>query len=244
MRSPWLGSFLTTAFAILVFGIAMGYLEATVVAYLRAALGLDAFVSLPIAEPGGFDEFAGIEIARELATLLMIVAVGWLAGRSWPERLAWAAVVFGTWDIVYYLGLRSTIGWPPALDTWDILFLVPWTWVGPVWAPMAVSVALISFGLVASSRLRAEHRVTVGRLETTAALAGAALVILSFLVDAERVLAGDASPWSAWPVFWLGMGVAVLAAVTALSGGSRMAAGRTLRISHGPPSGRHRGAGN
>ena len=125
MGSRWPGSFFATAIAVLVFGIAMGYLEAAVVVYLRAALGLGAFVVVPVAEPGEFDAYAGIEITRELATLLMIAAVGWLSGRSWLERLAWAAVVFGTWDIVYYVGLRLAIDWPPALDTWDILFLVP-----------------------------------------------------------------------------------------------------------------------
>lgn len=217
--SRWHGdSFLVTAVVVLAFSIAMGYLEATVVVYLRAALGLGPFDVVPVADPGDFDAFATIEIARELATLVMIATVGWLAGRGWLERLAWAAVVFGTWDILYYVGLWLTIDWPPALDTWDILFLVPMTWVGPVWAPMAVSAALVGFGLAAASRLRAGRQVEVGPVRMIAALAGGGLVILSFLVDADRVLAGDVSPWSAWPVFWLGMGLAALAAATALWG--------------------------
>ncbi len=207
-------SLLATAIAVLAFGIAMGYLEATVVVYLRAALGLDAVV--PVVEPGEFDAYAGIEIARELATLVMIAAVGWLAGRSWLERLAWAAVVFGTWDIVYYGGLWLTIDWPPALDAWDVLFLVPMTWVGPVWAPMAVSAALVGFGLTAAARQRVGPAIAVGRRDMVIALAGGSLVILSFLIDADRVVAGDTSPWSAWPLFWLGMALTAAAAVTAL----------------------------
>jgi len=209
-------SFLSTAIAVLAFGIAMGYLEATVVVYLRAALGLDAVVSVPVAQPGEFDAYAGIEIARELATLVMIAAVGWLAGRSWLERLAWAAVLFGTWDIVYYGGLWLTIDWPPALDAWDVLFLVPMTWVGPVWAPMAVSAALVGFGLTAAAGLRAGRAIRVGRTSMVLAVAGGGLVILSFLVDADRVVAGDTSPWSAWPLFWLGMALAAAAAVMVL----------------------------
>jgi len=59
--------------------------------------------------------FLPTEVAREAATLVMIAAVGWLAGRSPTERLAWAAVVFGTWDITYYLGLWLVIGWPESL---------------------------------------------------------------------------------------------------------------------------------
>jgi hypothetical protein len=155
-RSP--SSFLTTAIAVLTFGIAMGYLEAAVVVYLRAALDLASVGLAPVADVAEFDTFAGIEITRELATLMMIATVGWLAGRGGLDRLAWAAVVFGAWDIVYYLGLRLTIGWPPALDTWDILFLVPMPWVGPVWAPMVVSGALVGFGLAAAHRLRRAPR--------------------------------------------------------------------------------------
>ena len=223
MSSRSLDSFLATAVVVLAFSIAMGYLEATVVVYLRAALGLGPFDVVPVADRGDFDAFATIEVARELATLVMIATVGWLAGRSWLERLAWAAVVFGTWDILYYVGLWLTIDWPPALDTWDILFLVPMTWVGPVWAPMAVSAALVGFGLAAASRLRAGRPVEVGPVRMIAALAGGGLVILSFLVDADRVLAGDVSPWSAWPLFWLGMALAALAAATALWGAKRPA---------------------
>ncbi len=225
--SRWPGSFLGTAIAVLAFGMAMGYLEATVVVYLRAALGLDPRIAVPVADPGAFDAYAGIEIARELATLLMIAAVGWLAGRSWIERLAWAAVVFGAWDIVYYVGLRLTIDWPPALDTWDVLFLVPLTWVGPVWAPMAVSAALVGFGLAAAWTPRAGRSIDIGLPGMLVALAGGGLVILSFLVDADRVLDGDTSPWSAWAPFWLGMALAAAAALMALArGASRHAAAR------------------
>ncbi len=221
-------SFLATAIVVLAFGIAMGYLEATVVVYLRAALGLDAAVPVPVAQPGEFDAYAGIEIARELATLVMIAAVGWLAGRSWLERLAWAAVVFGTWDIVYYAGLWLTIDWPPALDAWDVLFLVPMTWIGPVWAPMAVSTALVGFGLAAAARLRAGREIAIGRRGMVIALAGGGLVILSFLVDADRVVAGDTSPWSAWPLFWLGMVLTAAAAVMAFWRGARTATSGAL----------------
>jgi hypothetical protein len=215
-------SFLATAIVVLAFGIAMGYLEAAIVVYLRAALGLAPLGLVPVADVAEFDAFAGIEIARELATLVMITTVGWLAGRGGLERLAWAAVIFGSWDIVYYLGLWLAIGWPSALDAWDILFLIPMPWVGPVWAPLVVSGALIGFGLAAAHRLRAGRPVLVGPLRMIAALAGGGLVILSFLVDADRVLAGDTSAWSAWPLFWLGMGLAAVAAATALSGRPRI----------------------
>jgi len=209
-------TFATTALAIIAFGAAMGYLEAAVVVYLRAALELLPG-ALPADDPDTFGTFEAIEIARELATLVMIGAVGWLAGRDRYERLAWASVVFGLWDIVYYAGLRIAIGWPPAFDTWDVLFLVPGPWVGPVWAPILVSAALVGFGLAGARRLRTGEPVAVGARRTVAAIGGGALVILSFLVDTNRVLDGDVSAWTGWPLFWAGMALATVATASALT---------------------------
>ncbi|HSO28784.1 MAG TPA: hypothetical protein VLS28_02665, partial [Candidatus Sulfomarinibacteraceae bacterium] len=180
-----------------------------------AALELQPGV-LPAPDPATFGRFEAIEIARELATLVMIAAVGWLAGRSRFERLAWAAVVFGLWDLVYDLGLRLAIGWPSVFDTWDVLFLVPMPWVGPVWAPILVSAALVGFGLAAARRLRAGRPIVVGFRPAVAAVAGGGLVILGFLVDADRVLGGDASAWNGWPLFWAGMAVAAVATLAVL----------------------------
>jgi hypothetical protein len=210
------GVLLPTALAVIVYGVAMGFLEAVVVVYLRAAIGLTPAGLVPAYDPATFDAFAGVEIARELATLVMIGAVGWLAGRSGLERLAWAAVAFGVWDIVYYLGLRITVGWPPSLGTLDVLFLVPTPWIGPVWAPILASVALVAFGLAAARRLRAGQPIIISPWRVIGALAGAALVIFGFVVDADRILAGEAGGWTGWPLFGAGMALASAAIVTAL----------------------------
>ena len=213
----------------------MGYLEAAVVVYLRAALDVVPS-AIPAHDPGSFGTFEAIEIARELATLVMIAAVGWLAGRTGLERLAWAAVVFGAWDIVYYLGLRVGIGWPESLATWDVLFLVPIPWVGPVWAPIVVSVALVGSGLAAARRLRAGRTIRVGRAQAIAAFAGGGLVIMSFLVDSTRALAGDTSAWTGWPLFGAGMALATAATITALAGTSPTVAPGAVRPRHGSES--------
>lgn len=205
--------FLGTAVAVLAFGAAFGYVEAAVVVYLRAALGLVPGAVMAH-DPATFGTFEAVEIARELATLVMIAAVGTIAGRTALERLAWSAVVFGAWDIVYYVGLRLAIGWPPSLDTWDVLFLIPTPWLGPVWAPLVVSLALVVAGLAAARRLRADGRLAVGPWRAGAALAGGALVIASFVLDPAPDLS---APWAAWPVFWLGMALAVAATATAFA---------------------------
>ncbi len=215
------GAFRSTAIVALAYGIAMGYVEAAVVVYLRAAVGLSTSGLIPVDDAAAFGAFSRVEGVRELATLVMIGAVGWLAGRSWLERLAWAAVVFGTWDLVYYLGLWLVIGWPPLPGAWDVLFLSPMPWVAPVWAPVVVSSALVGFGLAGARRLRAGRPIAVGRGRALTALLGGGLVVLSFLVDANRVLAGDSSPWTGWPLFWTGMVLATVASATALAGTSR-----------------------
>ena len=226
--------FLSTAVVVFAFGVAMGYLEAAVVVYLRSAIETGSLV--PAHDPATLGTFEAIEVARELATLVMIAAVGWLAGRTRLERLAWAAVVFGAWDIVYYLGLRLAIGWPPSLETWDVLFLVPAPWVGPVWAPIVVSAALVGIGLAGARRLRAGRPIVVGPLRALAGLAGGGLVVASFLVDTNRVLAGDSSAWTGWSVFWVGMGLATAATVSALGGRSSAPAPRGVPL--------HRGSGS
>jgi hypothetical protein len=214
MTSATRSGFVGTAVAVLAFGAAFGLVEATVVVYLRAALGLVPGAVMAH-DPDTFGTFEAVEIVRELATLVMIAAVGWIAGRRRLERLAWAAVVFGAWDIVYYAGLRLASGWPPTLDTLDVLFLVPGPWVGPVWAPVLVSLALVVAGLAAARRLRAGATIRVGAARAVATLAGGVLVILSFLLEPNPDLAG---PWTAWPVFWLGMALAIVATASALVG--------------------------
>jgi hypothetical protein len=210
--------------------MAMGYLEAAVVVYLRSAIETGSVV--PVHDLATLGTFEGIEIAREMATLVMIAAIGWLAGRTRLERLAWAAVVFGAWDIVYYLGLRLVIGWPDSLATWDVLFLIPIPWVGPVWAPILVSGALIGFGLAVARMLRAGRPVVVGPVRAIAVLAGGGLVILSFLMDTDRVLAGDPPAWTGWPLFGAGLALATGAMVSALARATSDAA-RTVHLQHG-----------
>ena len=55
-------------------------------------------------------------------------------------------MLFGVWDLVYYAVLKLILGWPESLATWDILFLLPVPWIGPVWAPCIIAVALVAVG--------------------------------------------------------------------------------------------------
>jgi hypothetical protein len=128
---------------VLVFAVAMGYLESAVVVYLRE-----------IYYPSGFDfplkimddHIAITEIFRELATLIMLAAIAVISGRSNLERFGFFIFAFGIWDIFYYVFLYVLLGWPESLFTWDILFLIPTTWIGPVMAPMINAFSMIIFG--------------------------------------------------------------------------------------------------
>ena len=88
-----------------------------------------------------------LEQAREIATLVMILAVAWLAGRSARGRLAAGLWIFGVWDILYYAFLRWLTGFPHALGDADVVFLVPIAWIVPVWVPLLVSTALLAIAL-------------------------------------------------------------------------------------------------
>ena len=209
-------SLAATTAVVIAYAIAMGYLEAAVVVYLRQALGIEHDALFPLRDGGGLQALSPIELGRELATLVMLAGLGWLAGTGRIERLAWTAVAFGTWDIAYYGWLWLFVGWPPSPATWDILFLVPVPWVGPVWAPVVVSAALIGFGLLTARRLRAGGAMAIGPWQVAGGLTGGVLVILSFTLDAGNILAGGIPETWAWPVFVAGMALAMLAAGTAL----------------------------
>jgi hypothetical protein len=202
--------------AVILYAVAMAYVESAVVVYLRAAMGVPTGSIFPIdLSPHGLP-FGWIEVGREGATLVMIGAVAWIAGRSPLERLAWAGVVFGIWDIGYYGWLWVFSGWPPSVGTWDLLFLLPAPWAGPVWAPIAVSAALIGFGLACAGRLRSGASLRFSRRHLGAVLLGGAVIIASFLLNAGVVLDGGTPTSFAWPIFVTGMGIGMAAAWVAL----------------------------
>jgi hypothetical protein len=140
--------------ALLLFAIAMGWLEAVVVIYIRTLIGIAHGASLPSGTQilGLLRENPWLlptEQSREIATLMMLGTAGVLFGDN--ARTRWGAflIAFGLWDISYYAALRLMIGWPPSLSSLDCLFLIPPTtlWNQPVWVPMAISALLIWGGV-------------------------------------------------------------------------------------------------
>src|SRR3954464_1183341 len=127
-----------------IYSIAMGFLETAVVIYLRKLYYPHGF-SFPLAPV--HNDIAVVELWRELATLFMLISIGILTGRNKAEKFAYFLYSFAVWDICYYVFLWVFINWPGSLMTWDILFLLPVPWVGPVITPCIIAVTMIFFAL-------------------------------------------------------------------------------------------------
>src|ERR1051325_2330155 len=122
------------------FAAAFGFVEAAVVVYLRAALGIvpEAAVRLEdvnrIASqlqapawqlPPIVQNFMHVEVAREAATIIMLLSVAMLAASAVRDRWAAFLWMFAIWDVMYYVGLWATVRWPASLLDVDVLFLIP-----------------------------------------------------------------------------------------------------------------------
>ncbi len=163
-----------------VFSIAMGFMESAVVVYLRELYYPDGF-QFPLA-PIAYT-VAMTEIVREAATLVMLLSLGVLLGRTVPEKLAWFIFSFAVWDIFYYVFLKLVLDWPSSWFTWDILFLIPVAWIGPVLAPLILSVTMILLSLGIFRLGSVNERLFVSRTEWALLIGGSLVVIFSFTYD-------------------------------------------------------------
>lgn len=142
------------------FGVAFGFVEAAVIVYLRAALGLlpgylgtladvaRQAASAPAAQIQTLGNLPrsllAVETLREAATMVMLVTLALLSAARARERWAMFLWVFAWWDLCYYAGLWLTTRWPEALTTPDVLFLIPVPWLAQVWFAYLVSALTIA----------------------------------------------------------------------------------------------------
>lgn len=163
-----------------VFSIAMAALEAIVVVYLREIYYPDGFrFPLVYIPPGIFL----IEILREVATLVMLVCIGIMLGKNRIQRFAYFLLSFAIWDIFYYVWLKVLLNWPESLLTWDILFLIPVTWVGPVLAPVLCSLTMIIMGLFIINIEDSKRKLIIKPLDWVLIISGAVLIFITFTID-------------------------------------------------------------
>lgn len=162
------------------------------------------------------------ELARESATVVMILAVAMLAARDGVRRFAAFVFVFGLWDLFYYFWLKVYLDWPAQWLEWDILFLIPWPWLGPWLAPVLIALLFTFWGGWALATPRA---VRLHRADALLFVAGALLALAAFLAPSWPLLSGGAAAFHgwlpgtfAWPLYaagFAGMAVALLRVVRA-----------------------------
>jgi hypothetical protein len=192
---------------VILFAAAMAWVESAVVANLRTLVDrIEPYQTnpLPIA-----NDLLATELLRELATLIMLFAAGWLAGNTKRTRLGYSLIAFGAWDIFYYLFLKIITGWPQSILDWDILFLLPLPWWGPVVAPVTVAAMIIIFGTLVT---QFDPSIWPSRRAWIFSWSGVALALLVFMSDAIRAVEGGFEAirtvlpvWFNWPVFLIAL---------------------------------------
>ncbi len=176
---------------VVIFSIAMAWMESSTVAYLRTLVHrVEPYQQLPLPIA---DAFGVTELVREAATLVMLISAGWLAGTSWKNRLGFFMLAFGVWDIFYYLFLKIIVGWPHSLFDWDILFLIPVPWWGPVLSPMLVSLVLIIFGCTLAQSEINKWTLRLGKLSWYFHLVGIAGALYVFMAHSIKILTQGSS---------------------------------------------------
>ena len=209
---------LRASLALILFAVTFGYVEAAVVVYLRHIYGPlrqalysgcaagDLFPLIPIAQLSSEHvRLLTVELGREAATLLMLSGAGLLAARQRRQWIAGFAIAFGVWDISFYVFLKVLLDWPASLLTWDILFLIPVPWVGPVLAPAIVSAVMIVCGLVA---LRCDwdgRPIDATPSHWIGLIGGALVIIASFTWNYRTLLAGAPPEHFNWTLFSAGL---------------------------------------
>jgi len=207
---------------ITIFSIAMAYLEAVIVVYLRRLFGIsDLILQVP-----PFDQqIAAIEFGRELATLIMLLAIGWIAGHNIQSRLSFSVISFGVWDIFYYLWLKVFIGWPYTIFDPDLLFLIPLPWWGPVLSPVLISILMVIGGV--AILWKNENRVSIHFSLSfwIPLISGVLLMLYSFMADAIHIMPASTSALNDlrpsqfnWPIYLIGLGLAFVSVLQIVIG--------------------------
>ena len=193
---------------VVVFAAGMAWVEAACVYYLRAMVDrLEPYQANPLPMHG---VLGPVELVREAATLVMLLAVGGIAGRTRTTRLGYTAIAFGIWDICYYLFLKIICDWPKSLFDWDILFLIPLPWWGPVIAPISIALLLIVWGTLVTLDAVRDPVTAAPSIWWRFSALGTALALYVFMADSIHAVSQGVQvtrtllPTSFnWPVFAL-----------------------------------------
>ena len=172
--------------AVALYALAMAWVEASVVLDLRTLVNrINPHQPDPLPLVGNL---GNVELLRELATMVMLAAVAWLAGKNLRHRFGYFLIAFGVWDIFYYVFLKVMTGWPALLFDWDILFLLPLPWWGPVLAPVCIAALMIAWGTLLNQFDSGHHVIGASWMASALSLIGIVLALYVFMTDAIRAV--------------------------------------------------------
>jgi hypothetical protein len=203
----------TKYFIAIVFSIAFGYIEAAVVVYLRAIFYTDGF-TFPLTISDGsplWNRFLLTEIGREAATLVLITTASLLFGKNLRQRTAYFLTIFAVWDIFYYIWLKVLLNWPVSIMDWDILFLIPLPWAGPVLAPVIVSILILLMSVIILYYDYHNRTIRLTFFDGAILFIGAVIIIGSFCIAGLHSNRENYKDYFYWLLFATGLlpGVAV-----------------------------------
>ncbi len=141
--------------------------------------------------------------------MVMLACVGLAVGRSFNTCFAAFITVFGVWDISYYVFLNVLIDWPTSLLDWDLLFLIPLPWVGPVLAPVLVAISMVVAGTLLLWRESADRPVRIGWQNWSIIVLGGLIIIAAFCWDYRYVMAGGMPNTFPWSIFLVGEAISL-----------------------------------
>jgi hypothetical protein len=133
----------------------------------------------------------GFEWLREIATIIMLAAIAIICGKNKLQRFFYFLYCFGIWDIFYYIALKHLINWPDSLFTFDILFLIPITWIGPVLAPIICSIVFVVFSFLLIIRIEKGVEVVVKKWQWLIFWLGSLIIFVAFIWDFGGLIIGN-----------------------------------------------------
>lgn len=183
------------------FAVWMAYLESAVVVYLREIYFPEGF-SFPIKIMPL--NMALVELGREAGTIFMLLGISFIGSKKPWSRFAIFMFSFGVWDIWYYIWLKIMLNWPASLLTWDILFLIPVPWAGPVLAPVIVSISLIIAGVIILYLEDKGYKIHIFRYEWISIIGAGVIIFISFILEAQKVIELNVPTNYYWSLLILG----------------------------------------
>lgn len=183
-----------------ILAIAFAYIESSVVVYLRTLYYPEGFL-FPVKDMP-LSLFL-TEVGREAATIVVLLALSRLVVQRPKLRFFLFLYCFGVWDIFYYLWLKVLINWPVTLLDWDILFLIPVPWVGPVLSPVLISLIFIAAAVVVNHQESQGRSVTFHRVDWLLELLAALIIVGSYLWETDSIFhktIPEGYPWWLWGI--------------------------------------------